>query len=84
MGPETILKQFSEHLHNEGKVKTTIQSCTTDIRGFLAWLKEKQVLFQGQLTRFCTRYREHLLEQQYIVNTINGGERKENRFSSSD
>ncbi len=72
MGPDSILQQFSQHLTNEGKVKTTIQSYTTDIRGFLEWLSEKQVDFQGQLTRFyVTSYREHLLEEQYTISTIN-------------
>ncbi len=34
MGLETILKEFFEHLTSGGKVNTTIQSCTKDIRSF--------------------------------------------------
>ncbi len=66
------LTQFSHHLINEGKVKTTIQSYTTDIRGLLEWLSEKQVDFQGQLTRFYVTYTNNKVSVNNSIIDNNG------------
>ncbi|OXS24871.1 MAG: integrase [Acetobacterium sp. MES1] len=56
----------------DGKGSATIASYTGDIQGFIHWLKEKKLPFDGKLTRLSiTSYRKHLQEANYRINTIN-------------
>lgn len=72
MGQTTILQGFLDYLSNEGKMPKTTISYFGDVKGFLHWLSEKKVNFQGNLTRFyVTSYKQHLLDAGYTVNTIN-------------
>lgn len=67
-----ILKSYKEYLIKEGKVDSTIKSYMGDIKGFLIWLKTKNVDFTGSLTRFyVTSYKKHLEDKNYTINTIN-------------
>ena len=67
-----ILATFNEYLIADGKGSKTVRSYTGDIRSFLQWLKTKKVDFDGILTRFyVTSYKEHLICNNYTVNTIN-------------
>lgn len=67
-----IKAEYKEYLIADGKGNKTITSYTGDIKGFLIWLKNKNVSFEGTLTRFyITSYKEYLLGQNYSINTIN-------------
>ena len=67
-----IQTAFENHLMEDGKGSATIASYTGDIQGFIQWLKEKKLPFDGKLTRLSiTSYRKHLQEANYRINTIN-------------
>lgn len=67
-----IQTAFENHLMEDGKGSATIASYTGDIQGFIQWLKEKNLPFDGKLTRLSiTSYRKHLQEANYRINTIN-------------
>ena len=67
-----IQSAFENHLMEDGKGSATIASYTGDIQGFIQWLKEKKLPFDGKLTRLSiTSYRKHLQEANYRINTIN-------------
>ena len=67
-----IQTAFENHLIEDGKGSDTIASYTGDIQGFIHWLKEKKLPFDGKLTRLSiTSYRKHLQEANYRINTIN-------------
>lgn len=67
-----IQTAFENHLMEDGKGSATIASYTGDIQGFIHWLKEKNLPFDGKLTRLSiTSYRKHLQEANYRINTIN-------------
>lgn len=67
-----ILKSYKEHLITDGKSDSTVKSYTGDIKGFLQWLKVKNVEFEGNLTRFyITSYKKYLVDNNYTINTIN-------------
>ena len=67
-----IQTAFENHLIEDGKGSATIASYTGDIQGFIQWLKEKKLPFDGKLTRLSiTSYRKHLQEANYRINTIN-------------
>ncbi|MCX7951241.1 MAG: integrase, partial [Clostridiales bacterium] len=45
---------------------------TGDVKMFLEYLDKKGVAFNGNLNRFyITSYKEHLLKQNYTINTMN-------------
>ena len=68
----SIQTAFENHLIEDGKGSATIASYTGDIQGFIQWLKEKKLPFDGKLTRLSiTSYRKHLQEANYRINTIN-------------
>ena len=68
----SIQTAFENHLMEDGKGSATIASYTGDIQGFIQWLKEKKLPFDGKLTRLSiTSYRKHLQEANYRINTIN-------------
>ena len=67
-----IQTAFENHLMEDGKGSATIASYTGDIQGFIQWLNEKKLPFDGKLTRLSiTSYRKHLQEANYRINTIN-------------
>ena len=67
-----IKNEFLEYLRADGKVKKTITSYTGDINGFLDYLENKGINFDGKITRFfVTQYKAHLINENYSVNTIN-------------
>ncbi|MBC3899286.1 tyrosine-type recombinase/integrase [Acetobacterium malicum] len=67
-----IQTAFENHLMEDGKGSATIASYTGDIKGFIKWLNEKKMPFEGKLTRLAiTSYRKYLLDSNYSVNTIN-------------
>lgn len=69
---ENIQSAFVNHLMEDGKGSATIMSYTGDIKSFIKWLSEKNMPFQGKLTRLSiTSYRKYLQEANYRVNTIN-------------
>ena len=71
-----IQTAFENHLMEDGKGSATIASYTGDIQGFIQWLKEKNLPFDGKLTRLSiTSYRKHLQEANYRINTIKGSTR---------
>lgn len=67
-----IQDRFKEYLVADGKSKKTIISYTGDISAFLVWLKNKDINFDGKLTRFfVTQYKTYLIDKNYSINTIN-------------
>ncbi len=67
-----ILEAFEEDLVADGKAKQTIISYVGDIRDFLKWLKNKEVVFEGNIKRFfITQYKDYLQNQKYAIDTIN-------------
>lgn len=69
---KTIVERFANHLLEDGKRLKTVESYTGDAEGFLLFLKQKDVQFQGELKRFqITSYKNHLLENGYEITTIN-------------
>ncbi|VUZ23641.1 Tyrosine recombinase XerD [Acetobacterium wieringae] len=68
----TIETAYEDHLLEDGKGSATIASYTGDIKGFLQWMDDKKLPFDGKLTRLSiTSYRKHLQEGNYRINTIN-------------
>ncbi|KAF5058341.1 Tyrosine recombinase XerD [anaerobic digester metagenome] len=68
----SIQASFENHLLEDGKGSATIASYTGDIQGFLKWMSDRKLPFEGQLTRLSiTSYRKHLQEANYRINTIN-------------
>jgi integrase/recombinase XerD len=66
------VERFANHLLQDGKRPKTVESYVGDTEGFLHYLKQKDVQFQGELKRYqITSYKNHLLESGYEVTTIN-------------
>lgn len=75
-----ILKDFENHLIEDGKRPKTIESYVGDVKGLLEYLKGKGVTFDGNLSRFyIISYKNYLLEKEYEPTTIN---KKINSFHS--
>lgn len=67
-----IVSAFAAYLVKDGKRPKTIQSYVGDIVGFLVYLDEMNVDFDGDLRRFhVTGYRNLLLEEGYEATTVN-------------
>lgn len=61
-----FVDKFKRYLEEDGKSPKTIESYVDDIAGFVAYLKNMGVKFQGELIRFyVTRFRTYLIESQY-------------------
>lgn len=69
---DDLAQPFQQWLFEEGKSPKTIESYVGDIKGYQRFLEEKAVSDQQPLSRFSfVRYKQHLLEQQFAVSTIN-------------
>lgn len=69
---KTIQETFEQDLLEDGKGSSTIASYTGDVQGFIQWLEEKKLPFDGKLTRLSiTSYRKYLEAENYKINTIN-------------
>jgi integrase/recombinase XerD len=66
------INTFETNLKEQGKAEKTIQSYTGDVIGFLKYLQEKELSFDGTLNRFTINsYKTHLLKENYEPTTIN-------------
>ena len=71
MGADFVEK-FRRHLKEDGKCPKTIESYVGDIAGFVAYIENMGVKFQGELKRFyVTSFRNYLIESRYGTATIN-------------
>ncbi len=76
----SIIKDFEDHLREDGKSEKTIESYIGDLRGLEAFLQERDMEHGGVLNRFAINsYRTMLLESDYEPTTIN---KKINSFAS--
>ncbi|AOR23442.1 site-specific integrase [Clostridium taeniosporum] len=67
-----FVEKFKRYLQEDGKSAKTIESYVGDIAGFVAYLQNMGVKFQGELKRFyVTSFRNHIIESQYEIATIN-------------
>lgn len=66
------LESFSQWLLEDGKSPKTIESYQNDVKQFQKYLLEEAVDEETQLSRYSfVRYKQHLLEGDYQVSTIN-------------
>jgi len=64
--------KFKRYLNEDGKSPKTIESYVGDIAGFVSYIQNMGVKFQGELKRFyVTSFRNYLIENQYETATIN-------------
>jgi integrase/recombinase XerD len=67
-----LVQTFEQWLFEEGRAAKTIESYVSDVRGFQKFLNEKAVNEQQPLSRFSfVRYKQHLLDNQFAISTIN-------------
>lgn len=67
-----IVKEFATHLKEQGEADKTIESYTGDVTGFVTFLTDKEITFNGQFNPFLIhRYKNHLLTNNYEPTTIN-------------
>ena len=72
MNDQQIIQAYQEYLTEDGKGTKTVISYAGDVKGFLNWLGNKKVVFEGKLTRFyITSYKDDLIKNNYTINTIN-------------
>jgi len=66
------IKNFGEYLADKGKADKTVESYTGDVKEFIRFLAEREIVFEGTLNRFTIiSYKNHLLENAYEPVTIN-------------
>jgi integrase/recombinase XerD len=67
-----IIEDFKISLIEDGKSIKTIESYVGDTSAFVTFLKGKGVDFNGEMKRlYIASYRNHLIENQYELSTIN-------------
>ncbi len=67
-----FVEKFKRYLKEDGKSPKTIESYVGDIAGFVSYIQNMGVKFQGELKRFyVTSFRNHIIESQYEIATIN-------------
>ncbi|MCM0649713.1 tyrosine-type recombinase/integrase [Clostridium swellfunianum] len=67
-----FVEKFKRYLKEDGKSPKTIESYVGDIAGFVSYIQNMGVKFQGELKRFyVTSFRNYLIESQYETATIN-------------
>ena len=60
-----FVEKFIRYLKEDGKRPKTIESYVRDIAGFVAYIQNMGVKFQGELKRFyITSFRNYLIENQ--------------------
>ncbi len=65
------IKDFGEYLTDIGKAENTVKSYTGDVKGFVGFLSERDITFEGKLNRFTIiSYKNQLLEKAYEPTTI--------------
>ncbi len=66
------IKAFESYLSNNGKADKTIESYTGDVKGYLRYISDKNITFNGNLNRFSINsYKNYLLDNNYEPTTIN-------------
>ncbi|WP_281817955.1 site-specific integrase [Vallitalea longa] len=66
------IKSFGEYLFENGKANNTVKSYTGDVKGFIRFLAERDIVFEGTFNRFTIiSYKNHLLEKAYEPVTVN-------------
>lgn len=69
---QELIGAFKQWLTEEGKSPKTIESYVGDVEGFQKYLTEKAVDTSQPLSRFSfVRYKQHLLDNEYAIATIN-------------
>lgn len=63
---ENLIKNFREYLYSEEKSKNTEQKYIRDVRAFVAFADDKNVCKE-----IVMKYKEHLMEKNYAVRSIN-------------
>ncbi|WP_039042123.1 site-specific integrase [Sporosarcina sp. ZBG7A] len=67
-----LLTNFEQWLLEERRAPKTIESYGSDVKGFQKFLNEKAANETQPLSRFSfVRYKQHLLDKQFAVSTIN-------------
>ncbi len=67
-----FVEKFGRYLKENGKSPKTIESYVGDIGGFVSYIQNMGVKFQGELKRFyVTSFRNYLIESKYETATIN-------------
>lgn len=67
-----LINDFEQWLFEEGRATKTIESYVGDVMGFQKYLVEKAAIEQQPLSRFSfVRYKQHLLDKQFAISTIN-------------
>ncbi|WP_438316070.1 tyrosine-type recombinase/integrase [Sporosarcina sp. FA9] len=67
-----LLKEFQRWLVEDGKAKQTTDSYVSDVKQFQLYLTEKVADEQQPLSRFSfVRYKQHLLDHEFKISTIN-------------
>ncbi len=67
-----LLKEFKQWLIEDGKSPKTIESYCNDVKQFQLYVAEKAADEQQPLSRFLfVRYKQHLLDHEFKVSTIN-------------
>ena len=66
------ITNFGEYLSENGKADKTVESYTGDVKGFIRFLAERDLIFEGTLNRFAIiSYKNSLMEKNYAPTTIN-------------
>ena len=67
-----FVEKFKRYLKEDDKSPKTIESYVGDIGGFVSYIQNMGVKFQGELKRFyVTSFRNYLIESQYETATVN-------------
>lgn len=67
-----FVEKFKRYLKEDGKSPKTIESYVGDAGGFVTYIQNMGVKFQGELKRFyVTSFKNYLIESQYEAATIN-------------
>ncbi|MCL6585001.1 MAG: tyrosine-type recombinase/integrase [Anoxybacillus sp.] len=67
-----LIEGFKQWLIEEGRAPKTVESYVGDVQSFQRYLAEKAVDTSQPLSRFSfVRYKQHLLDNEYAIATIN-------------
>lgn len=65
------IKAFESYLSNNGKADKTIESYTGDVKGYLRYISDKNITFDGNLNRFLINNDKNHLLDNYDEPTTN-------------